>query len=309
MTQTSDDPPAPDASDHYLVWGVELSPFLLEVESMLRFAGIPFRRLPRDGSRRESMRTSRRIDRAKRAGTALRYPRTSELDEYPLVPFVVTPSGDVVYDSSAIAYWLDEVVRPAAPTPPLIPSDPAQHFVARLIDETFDELGLYMVHHYRWKVAGGDNDRPGMRLAREYGGLLPRLLHPIFAAWFEKRQVRRLPYLFSVAPAGYRQAGLAKGHTPPSLAGFPPTHDLLETTWRRTVDTCEELLRQQPFLLGGRFTVADASVYGLLVPPESVQRLAGWDGLSVHCCEDENCVSSWSTNFWVDDVVSQNDST
>jgi hypothetical protein len=57
---------------------------------------------------------------------------------------------------------------------------------------------------------------------------------------------------------------LAPSLTPPSRPGFPPTHDLLEEIWRRTVDACDAILRERPFLLGERFTLADASAYGQL---------------------------------------------
>lgn len=246
----------------HLVWGVELSPFVLKLEALLRSARVPFRRLPRDGGRLENLRAAFAVEKAKRDRTARRPPANDALDEYPLVPYLITPDGEVLYDSSALAVWLDERFAPAAG--PLVPEDPALRFAARLIDEAFDEVGLYLAHHNRWKVAALDNDRPGLRLAREYARHLPPGTGRAFAAWFERRQVRRLPYLFSVAPAGYREPGLAAALTPPSRDGFPPTHELLEEIWRRWVDGCDAILRQQPYLLGDRFTVADASVYGQL---------------------------------------------
>jgi glutathione S-transferase len=242
-----------------VVWGPELSPYLLKLESMLVHAGLPFRRLPRDGGRFTNVRTSRQIARATAARTALRPPASDPLDEYPLVPFLVA-GRDVLYDTSALAAWIDERSEAA----PLLPRDPALRWIARFVDEAFDEIGLYMVHHNRWKLAAGDNLRPGVRLAREYARLLPPLTAPLFARWFERRQVRRLPYLFSVAPAGYSAKGLSRAMTPPSLDGFPPTHDLLEECWQRTLAAMEKLLRRQRYLLGERFTIADASAYGQL---------------------------------------------
>lgn len=244
----------------YVVWGPELSPFLLKLEAMLAFAGLPFRRLPRDGSRLENLRTSMLVDRAKRRGTALRPPANDPLDEYPLVPFLVSPGREVLYDSSALAPWID--ARSA--TAPLVPEDAAVRFVGDFLDEAFDEIGLYLVHHNRWKLAAGDNDRPGRRLAREFARQLPPGIGPLFASWFERRQVRRLPYLFSVAPAGYAVAGLPRPLTPPSREGFPPTHELLEEIWQRVLAAIEDLLASQPFLLGDRFTLADAAAYGQL---------------------------------------------
>ena len=176
-----------------------------------------------------------------------------------------------------MAHWIDDRHPPASG--PLFPEDPAQAFLAHLIDEAFDEFGLYMVHHNRWKVAALDNGRPGLRLAAEYGSYLPALpgVGKRFGSWFERRQVRRLPYLFSVAPTGFQQPGLSESLTPPARPGFPPTHDLLEQSWLRYVDACDTILGQQPFLLGARFSLADASAYGQLsmnlTDPEAARRL------------------------------------
>lgn len=246
----------------HIVWGPELSPFLLKIESLLAQADVPFRRLPRDGTRLENLRVSMLVERARRRRTALRPPANDDLDEYPLVPFLITPEQQVLYDSSALARWLDQHHCGAAGS--LVPVDPAARFICIFLDEAFDEFGLYMVHHNRWTLAAGDNDHPGRRLAREYARQLPPGLGRVFANWFERRQVRRLPYLFSVAPSGYSVPGLARALTPPSRAGFPATHHLLEQSWQRTLASIEAILEQQPFLLGQRFTLADASAYGQL---------------------------------------------
>src|SRR5262249_6986864 len=58
--------------------------------------------------------------------------------------------------------------------------------------------------------------------------------------------------------------GLPAELQPPSRAGFPATHTLLEGAWRAYVDAVDAILVEQPFFFGERFTVADASVYGCL---------------------------------------------
>ena len=63
-----------------------------------------------------------RIERAKRTRTVERHPRLDDLDEYPLVPFLIEDDRRVLYDSSAIAQWIDDC-HPA-PYGRLIPDRP-----------------------------------------------------------------------------------------------------------------------------------------------------------------------------------------
>jgi glutathione S-transferase len=242
------------------IWGSELSPFTLKLRALLDYAELPYRMLPAQGGRRENLAALLRIELTKRRRTALRYPALSALDEYPLVPFLLS-GPRVYYDSSALARWLDDL-HPPAPGP-LVPGDPTLAFAAQLIDEAFDEFGLYLVHHARWVVSASTNDA-GARLAREFARVLPPGAGRAFARRFAARQVRRLPYLFSVAPTGCTVDGLPPPLTPAARDGFPPTHRLLAHAWEAYLDGVEDVVREQPYLLGERFTLADASVYGQL---------------------------------------------
>jgi glutathione S-transferase len=245
----------------WILWGSTLSPFALKVEAMLRFAGVPLRWLPAQGRFAESLRFERRRRALIHGRVALTWPAKDPLDEFPLVPFVFGPRGENLYDSSAIGVWLD--AQGWTRESPLFPkADSALHFAARLVDEALDEVGLYLVHHNRWVVSARDNDA-GARLARE----MRPLVGP-FAPWlgraFPARQVRRLPYLLSVAPDDAGFADLPARLRPPRRSGFPPTHALLDAAYARLLGALEPLLAAQPFLFGERFTVADASVYGQL---------------------------------------------
>jgi glutathione S-transferase len=241
-----------------VLWGVELSPYALKVEALLRFAELPFRWLPREGGFREALRFARRRRRLVKRRLPLTWPEMTELDEFPLVPFLFGPDGQNLYDSSAIADWLDR--RGAG----LLPDgDPALRFALRLVDEALDEVGLYLVHHNRWVVAARDNGA-GLRLAREMRPLLGPLAG-LAARRFPVRQVRRLPYLFSVADADDRSFDdLPPRLRPPARPGFPPTHGLLDQAFAELLDALEPILSARPFLFGPRFTLADASVYGQL---------------------------------------------
>ena len=247
-------------SPRWAIWGSELSPFALKLRACCDWAGLPYEWLPAEGRRLRNYRALWLIERAKRTRTVERYPRLDDLDEYPLVPLLIEDDRRVLYDSSALAHWMDDCHR--SPNGRLIPEDGAVAFVARLIDEAFDEFGLYMVHHNRWVMSATTNDA-GKRLGREMARVLPPGTEWILARRFSARQVRRLPYLFSVAPAGF-SVGLRAALTPPSVAGFPETHGILRSAWEAYLASVETVLARRPFLLGERFTIADAGVYGQL---------------------------------------------
>jgi len=245
----------------YSLWGSELSPFALKIALLCRYAGIPVRWLPAEGNAIENLLGMARVTAVRRGWTKPAYPILTPLDELPLVPYLLAPRGEIVFDSSAIAEWLDE--RPGAIHPRLLPSSGAARFAARLIDEYFDEMGLYFAHHNRWVLSAQTNDA-GERLAREFRTLIPAPLRRRFGERFAARQVRRLPYLFSVAAAEPERYELSEYRRPPGKPGFPPTHDLLDAAFHRTLTCLERVFRSQPFLLGERFSVADASMYGQL---------------------------------------------
>ncbi len=252
------------------LWGVTASPFQLKMQSLLDYAQQPWQRWPEQGGRVAVSIMALRLERAKRRGEVKRYPSmSSALDEYPAVPFYTFDGHTFYYDSSSLANYLDQ--QDEVLTPPLVPADPAQAFICRLIDEAFDEFGLYMVHHMRW-VGAARSTPMGAMTAREFRSLLLPGMGALFSRRMCRRQVARCPYLFSVAPKGFR-AGVAAQLTPPARQDFPPTHALLDDAWRGHLAAIEHVLSVQPYLMGERFTLADASAYGQLsmnlVDPEA----------------------------------------
>jgi len=241
-------------------WGLVASPFQLKMQALADYAGLAWERWPDQAGRLDAIGASLRLRRARKGRAVERYPhRVPGLDEYPEVPFYTLDRRRFYYDSTGLARHLD-----ALGTAPqqLLPEDPALRFVCRLIDEAFDEFGLYLVHHNRWVTSAATNTM-GEMTAREMRMLVPKILRRRMARQLAERQVRRCPYLFSVAPAGY-DCGMPGPLTPPSREGFPPTHALLDTAWRRYLAAMETVLAAQPFLLGSRFTLADAAAYGQL---------------------------------------------
>ena len=257
----------------WLLWGVELSPYLLKLQAALTYKGINFRRLPAYGSRFENTRVLLNLERAKKNKEVTRYPRfRPEFDEYPTVPFLSRDGRHFEYDSTAIIQHLDAQAFGRN----MLPDDAAMRFIVNFIDEAFDEFGLYLVHHMRW-VASAKSTPMGQYLASELKTLLPPGGAWLIANTFPKRQVRRLPYLFSVAPKGYK-AGVKRSLTPAPYRDFPETHTLLNQSWEAYVDGMEAVLCQQPYLMGAQLTLADASAYGHLgmnlIDPETADKLS-----------------------------------
>jgi len=257
-----------------IIWGVELSCFTLKLQACLQHAGRPYRRLPDQGGYIENTRTLLSLELAKRRKQVSRYPSLNKnLDEYPAVPFLSHDGKHFQYDSSAIAQWLD--TRKSHTHSALYPEKPVLRFIAQLIDEAFDEFGLYLVHHMRW-VGSAKSNQMGKRLAKEFRHALPPVGPWVLSKSFPRRQVRRCPYLFSIAPANYK-SGVSKPLTPPAREGFPETHSLLNHTWKKYLSGMETILSKQAYLLGDQFTIADASAYGQLgmnlVDPETADRM------------------------------------
>ncbi len=269
-----------DSKPHWILSGSELSPFHLKVAAILKYKRIAYRDFPSQGSTFENLKIQARIKLIKMGRLKLTYPEFTDQDEFPLVPFLFGPNGENLYDSSAIARWLDANIEDNSHisshqsphelgqhtanqhkvTNPN--NDDKLHFLIQLIDEYFDEFGLYMVHHSRWKVAAKDNTA-GHRLANE----MPMISAPfrsLIANFFSARQVRRLPYLFSNAPQGFHIDGLRSDRQPPNHQDSPATHDLLEQSYLNILTALEGIFRQRPYLFGDYFTLADASLYGQL---------------------------------------------
>jgi len=245
----------------WIVYGSNLSPFTLKVLALCSFAGLDYRYFPEEGNTLENIRIQVRLKLLKSGILPLAWPEMSELDEFPLVPFLFGPNGENLYDSSAIGVWLDREAPLENRFARFYPEDdPALDFTNWLIDEYADEYGLYIVHHFRWKVSARDNVA-GKNLAGELRSMAG-LAKPLVSRYFSARQVRRLPYLFSVAPKGFHMDGLPARLQPPSRPDFPPTHELIEDSYARLLEALEGILQSRPYILGDRFTAADASVYG-----------------------------------------------
>jgi len=225
-----------------------LSPFSVKVRALLRHARLPYAFLPAEGGRL-ALKTQAQQQAVLRGLRAPTYPPLGHLRELPLVPYVFTPRDEILWDSTSIAFWLDEHPERLSEPVHLLPKDPVTRLACELLDELFDELGLYVLHHVRW-VVSGRTTRAMDVLVEEYAPVLTRTVARLMVRRFARRQVRRLPYLFSVAEPGYRMSGVHRDLSPPSRPGFPATHALLDELFDAFLDASEAALTSTPYLMG-----------------------------------------------------------
>jgi hypothetical protein len=207
----------------------------------------------------------------------------SKYGELPLVPYLIPQNNyftldnpcKVIYDSSFIVNTFINNNNS--------PDDKSLIFMIHLIDEYFDEWGLYLVHHRRWVDEGNHNppdNRPGQTLAHKevFKGQLPRFFSNRGAEFFNHRQTRRLAYLFSIAPP--HQSPRAEGYPipyccnsskqqPPSPHDeeccWPETWTLLNESWIKLLKALDPILKTRSTLFGGSLlTSADFSMFGQL---------------------------------------------
>ncbi|CAD5126888.1 unnamed protein product [Dimorphilus gyrociliatus] len=266
----------PSKSSHkqWIILGSELSPFTLKVLNYFSFLEIPHQFYYSQGSFFENIKIQIKKMALVYGKVSLTWPKMGEKDEFPLVPFVFGPNGEALYDSTAIADWLENFsgLFLSKTLFPAKGKNAKLDFIQHLIEEFFDDWGLYIVHHNRWKVACLDNNA-GERLGRE----LKSVIGPfgfVVDSYFSSRQTRRLPYLFSVAPEGFQIEGAKL--QPPSHEDFPPTHELLEKSFGRILKILEKIFTSRPFLFGECYTLADSSIYGQLGMNLSDVSAANW---------------------------------
>ena len=122
-------------------WGVIASPFQLKMQSLADYAGLQWQRWPDQAGTYEAIVAAIRLATARRRQTIDRLPRRIPgLDEYPATPYYSLDGRQFFYDSSGLAHHLDQLV---ADSQSLLPEQPKLRFICQLIDEAYDEFGLY----------------------------------------------------------------------------------------------------------------------------------------------------------------------
>ncbi|MGH8455083.1 MAG: glutathione S-transferase C-terminal domain-containing protein, partial [Nevskiales bacterium] len=154
------------------------------------------------------------------------YPNTGLMK----VPVVRTPEGEWLADTTPMIDWFEQ--RFAAG--PVIPQDPLQAFFSRLLEDYADEWLWRPALHYRWSYA-----EDAQALSRRFAHTFlsdqpgPKAITALLARSRQKRIFVR-----------------GDGVT-------PETREHVESIYLNTLNRLEAIFRTQPFLLGGKPSLAD----------------------------------------------------
>ncbi len=226
-------------SERFRLFGAELSPYSVKVRSALRAKQLPFDWIVRD---KEHM------------------PEFQRLAKLPLIPMLVTGTGQVLQDSTPILEWLEA----QHPDPAFHPDDPRLRFLSQLLEEFGDEWGNKWMFHIRW-ARRIDQESAAGRLVDE---MTPRLAAAERAKAVEALLQRMVSRVWFV--------GSNERNAP-----------RIEASFRETAELLERHLAARPYLLGGRPAFADfglaAQLYELSTDPtpkqileRSAPRVSAW---------------------------------
>ncbi len=153
------------------------------------------------------------------------------------VPAVELPDGRWMTDTSPMIDWFEE----QHPAHPILPADPVQGFVCRLIEDYADEWMWRPAMHYRWSYPTSS------RLLRrqiidEIAPDVPSLKW-LFRMRTERRQVTNF-----VKDDGVNDQ----------------TWDHVEQSYLRLLKILSQIFEERPFVFGGRPTLADIGLFGPL---------------------------------------------
>jgi glutathione S-transferase len=112
-------------TEHYRIFGAELSPYSVKIRSYFRYKQIPHQWIVR------------------KPGSEEEYKKYAKI---PIIPLVVTPEEESLQDSTPII----EAMEQRFAKPSIHPQDPVCQFVSTLIEEFGDEWGNKWMFHLRW---------------------------------------------------------------------------------------------------------------------------------------------------------------
>ena len=151
------------------------------------------------------------------------------------MPAVELPDGRWMTDTSPIIDWFEA----EHPEPPILPSDPVQAFLCRLIEDYADEWLWRPAMHYRWSYPAT------AKLLRRQ--IVDEMTADIpLPAWMKRIQVERRQRANFVRGDGVDDA----------------TRDHVEQGYLRALEILQPIVDSRPFLFGARPTLADIGLLG-----------------------------------------------
>jgi glutathione S-transferase len=202
-------------NERYRVYGSEISYFTGKLEAYLRYKQIPYERIAM-------------INRLWRHTV----PRRTGVAQMPAIEL---PDGRWITDTTPIIEWLET----QWPDPAVIPTDPLQGFVSRLLEDYGDEWLWRPALHYRWSYRA-DAVLLSRRITDE---LLSDVPLPAALKRLAIRQRQQRRYV--------RGDGVTD-----------QTRAHVEGVYLRTLGYLEAIVATRPFLLGDVPTLADIGFFG-----------------------------------------------
>ncbi len=245
------------------VYGSRISYFTGKFEAYLRYRRIAYERIPM---------TPIRMGEVRRETGAAQMPAVELPRPHERGSWLTDTTPMIAFFEEALHGDRGETFRS------VVPDDPAQRFVARLLEEYADEWLWRPAMHYRWSFR---RDRVLLSDA-----IVEELMGPIPLP----RQIKRWMIRFRQWFFFVRRDGVN-----------PRTRAEVEGVYLRTLDTLEAILGSRPFLLGDRPTIVDYGFFG------SLYRHFGSDPTPLEVMRTRApAVARWVATVWAatDDVQS-----
>ncbi len=191
------------------VYGSQISYFTGKLEAYLRYKEIPYDFVPMTPLVRNKV--------GRRTGATQ-------------MPAVELDDGRWITDTTPMIAWFESQY----PEPPVIPHDPLQAFVSRLVEDYADEWLWRPALHYRWSYRGD-----ALLLSRR---IVDEIIHSVPVPGALKR--------FAIRQRQLRRYVRGDGVT-------AATREHVEGIYLRSLDQLSAILASRQFLLGDRPTLAD----------------------------------------------------